>query len=192
VSAPATAARRLGREFFARPALEVAPDLIGCTLLFDGVGGTIVETEAYDESEPACHAYVGRTARTAVLFGPPAHAYVYLSYGIHQLFNFVCDAEGHGAAVLVRAIEPHEGVHEMWARRPAARERGGLCSGPGKLAQALAIGPEHNGRSVLAPPFEVLARTGQPPAIVAGPRIGITKAAELPWRFLAAGNPYTS
>ena len=175
--------------FYARPVLEVAPALVGCTLTHAGVTGVIVETEAYHQSEPACHAYVGVTARTHVLFGPPGVAYVYRSYGIHALFNAVCEPEGVGAAVLVRALEPLRGIDTMRARRGLTRPEQ-LCSGPGKLTQALAIELGLNGSDLVAGPVTLGLR---PPGwedveIVAGPRIGITKAPELPWRFCALGS----
>ena len=173
----------MNRAFYARPVLEVAPDLLGCILRHGGAAGRIVETEAYHASEPACHAHVGLTARTRVLFGPPGHAYVYRSYGIHALLNPVCEPEGVGAAVLIRALEPVEGIELMIARRGVERLED-LCSGPGKLTQALAIGLELNG-TPLGDPIEILPppRGAAPPARVSGHRIGITKAAELAWRF---------
>jgi DNA-3-methyladenine glycosylase len=175
--------------FYARPVLEVAPDLVGCTLTHAGVTGVIVETEAYHQSEPACHAYVGVTPRTQVLFGRPGLAYVYRSYGIHALFNAVCEPQGVGAAVLVRALEPLRGVETMRARRGVARLEQ-LCSGPGKLTQALGIELDLNGSDLVTGPVTVGPR---PPGwedvrIVAGRRIGITKAPELPWRFCALGS----
>jgi DNA-3-methyladenine glycosylase len=180
-----------GADFFARPVVEVARDLVGCTLAHGPTAGVIVETEAYHDSEPACHAYVGVTPRTATLFGPPAIAYVYRSYGIHALFNAVCEEEGVGAAVLVRALEPVEGLDLMRARRGLEREEA-LCSGPGKLAQALGIGLELNGTSLVDGPIRILPRAGGAPALVEGPRIGITRAVELPWRFCAQGSPHVS
>jgi DNA-3-methyladenine glycosylase len=166
----------------------VARDLVGCRLLFDGCGGTIVETESYERDDPACHAYVGLTERTRVLFGPPGRAYVYLSYGIHSLLNFVAEAEGEAAAVLIRALEPTAGLERMRARR-GARPDTDLCSGPGKLTEALGIGLELNDADLLGAPFELTAPApGSRPEVVAGPRIGITKAVERPWRFCAAGN----
>jgi len=175
--------------FYARPVLEVAPDLVGCTLTHAGVTGVIVETEAYHQSEPACHAYVGVTARTHILFGPPGVAYVYRSYGIHALFNTVCEPEGVGAAVLIRALEPLRGIETMRTRRGVGR-LDQLCSGPGKLTQALDIELGLNGSDLVAGPVSLGAR---PPGwadvrVVAGPRIGITKAPELPWRFCALGS----
>ena len=175
--------------FYARPVLEVAPALVGCTLTHAGVTGVIVETEAYHQSEPACHAYVGVTPRTHVLFGPPGVAYVYRSYGIHALFNAVCEPEGVGAAVLVRALEPLRGIDTMRARRGLTRPEQ-LCSGPGKLTQALAIELGLNGSDLVAGPVTLgpRPRGWENVEIVAGPRIGITKAPELPWRFCALGS----
>jgi DNA-3-methyladenine glycosylase len=183
----------LDRGFYDRPVLEVARDLVGCTVRHGATAGVIVETEAYHHSEPACHAYVGLTPRTATLYGPPGVAYVYRSYGIHALLNAVCEPEGEGAAVLIRALEPLDGIDEMRRRRGVQR-LGELCSGPGKLTQALGIGLDLNATSLLAGPIRfgppVAAR---PPIEVAvGPRIGITKAAELPWRFCALGSRHVS
>ncbi len=178
----------LAREFYARPVVEVARDLVGCTLSHGRGAGVIVETEAYHESEPACHAFVGVTPRTRVLFGRPGTAYVYRSYGIHALFNAVCEPEGVGAAVLIRALEPIAGLDAMRGRRGLhAVEQ--LCSGPGKLTQALAIELEHNDTDLLDGPIRLGPR---PPGwedveLVAGARVGITKAAELEWRFCATG-----
>jgi DNA-3-methyladenine glycosylase len=177
--------------FFARPVLEVAPDLVGCTVRHGATAGVIVETEAYHESEPACHAYVGLTARTAPLFGPPGRAYVYRSYGIHALLNAVCDREGVGAAVLIRALEPVAGLELMRARRGTDRDED-LCSGPGRLTQALAIEVDLNGSSLLDGPVGIQARSGPAPEVSVGRRIGITKAAELPWRFCARGSRHVS
>jgi DNA-3-methyladenine glycosylase len=182
------------QRFFARSVHEVARDLIGCGLRFDGVGGVIVETESYERDDPACHAHVGLTDRTAPLFGPPGHAYVYLSYGIHSCLNFVCEPEGSAAAVLIRALEPRWGVERMVARRGRADERE-LCSGPGKLTEALGIGLETNRASLMVPPFELRERdpgSGRVVEVVTGPRIGISKATELPWRFCAAESRYLS
>ncbi len=184
---------RLGADFFERSVHEVAHDLIGCALRYDGVGGVIVETESYERDDPACHAHAGLTKRTAPLFGPAAHAYVYLSYGIHSCLNFVCEPAGSAAAVLIRALEPRWGVDRMVARR--GRERlGELCSGPGKLTQALGIGLENDGAPLTRDPFEVLPREAEAAEIViaTGPRIGITKATERPWRFCAVDSPYLS
>ena len=170
---------------------DVARDLIGCRLFFDGVGGTIVETESYERDDPACHAYVGLTDRTEVLFGPPGRAYVYLSYGIHSLLNFVAEPEGEAAAVLIRALQPTAGLEEMRERR-GERPDGELCSGPGKLTEALGIGLERNGADLGRDPFRLLGPEGTPPAVLTGPRIGITKAVERPWRFSAAGSRFVS
>jgi DNA-3-methyladenine glycosylase len=174
--------------FYARPVVEVARALVGCVVRHDGCAGAIVETEAYHESEPACHAYVGLTARTHVLFGPPGRAYVYRSYGIHALLNAVCEDEGVGAAVLIRALEPLEGIDRMRERRGLER-REDLCSGPGKLTQALGIELDLNGTDLAGGPITIEPPpAGWPPIeLIEGPRIGITKAAELPWRFCAAG-----
>jgi DNA-3-methyladenine glycosylase len=181
---------RLGREFFARSVHEVAPDLIGVTLLVDGVGGPIVEVEAYDQEDPASHAFRGPTLRNAVMFGPAGYAYVYRSYGIHWCLNFVCDTPGRAEAVLVRALLPEHGLDVMRARRGVEAERS-LCSGPGKLCQALAIAREHDGLPLDEAPFELRARSETPP-IAIGPRIGITRAAELPWRYGLDGSPFLS
>jgi DNA-3-methyladenine glycosylase len=179
--------------FFDRSVHEVARDLVGCSLTFAGVGGVVVETESYEADDPACHAFGGRTARNEVLFGPPGFAYVYFSYGIHNLLNAVAEPEGRAAAVLIRALEPTQGLDAM-RRRRGRSEPAELCSGPGKLTQALGIGLDVNGSSLLAPPFELRARdeswTGV--EIIAGRRIGITKAAELEWRFCAAGSRFLS
>jgi DNA-3-methyladenine glycosylase len=169
--------------------LEVAPDLLGCIVEFEGCAGRIVETEAYHHTEPACHAYVGLTARTSVLYGAPGTAYVYRSYGIHALFNAVTEAEGVGAAVLIRALEPLEGLDLMRERRGVPRTED-LCNGPGKLTQALDIELVLNGSDLLGGPIAIEPpRPGwESPELLVGPRIGITKAAELPWRFCAAGS----
>jgi len=184
---------RLGEQFFARSVHEVAPDLVGCTLLFGGCGGVIVETESYERDDPACHAYVGKTARNEVLFGPPGRAYVYLSYGIHSLLNAVAEPDGDAAAVLIRALEPSVGIEQM-RRRRRREDPEELCSGPGKLTDALGVGLGDNGASLAEPPFEILPRSGEwgQVAIAAGPRIGISKAMENPWRFYAAGNRFVS
>jgi DNA-3-methyladenine glycosylase len=181
---------RLRRDFFARSVHEVAPELIGATLLLDGVGGVIVEVEAYDQEDPASHGFRGPTPRTAAMFGPPGHAYVYRSYGIHWCLNFVCDVEGRAEAALVRALQPTHGLDAMRERRGVDAERA-LCSGPGKLCQALAITGEHDGCALDVPPFELHAREEEP-AIAVGPRIGITRAAELPWRYALAGSRFLS
>ena len=187
------ASRRLEADFFARSVHDVARDLIGCSLLFDGAGGVIVECESYERDDPACHAYVGLTARTEPLFGPPGRAYVYLSYGIHPLLNFVCEPEGRAAAVLIRALEPRWGMEEMSRRRGRDGARD-LCSGPGKLTEALGIGLEMDRASLTKPPFELRGRDDgwRDVAVATGPRIGISRAAELPWRFCAAGSEYLS
>jgi DNA-3-methyladenine glycosylase len=212
---------RLAADFYARPVLEVARDLIGCIVEHRGVSGRIVETEAYHESEPACHAFVGITPRTRPLFGEPGVAYVYRSYGIHALLNAVCEPAGVGAAVLIRALEPLDGVEEMRLRRshgrprdrPPLRDRD-LCSGPGKLTQALGVELSENATSLLDGPIGIQSRQddleglegpaqqeagreaiGIPasePVVVVGARVGITKAVDLHWRFCAAGNPYVS
>lgn len=180
-------------EFFERPPREVARDLIGCELTHDGVGGTIVETEAYEQGEPACHAFAGRTRRTEVLFGPPGRAYVYLCYGIHRMFNVVTERDGVAAAVLIRALVPERGREEMVSRR-GARPSGQLCSGPGRLCEALGIELEQTRSPVLEAPFAIAGRdpAAPEPQIIAGPRIGVAKAAELPWRYCMAGSPFLS
>jgi DNA-3-methyladenine glycosylase len=188
----------LGAAFYDRPVLEVARELIGCTVEHRGAGGVIVETEAYHESEPACHAYAGLTPRTRTLFGGPGRAYVYRSYGIHSLLNAVCEPEGVGAAVLIRALAPLAGKEQMQARRGvllgrAAREHE-LCSGPGRLTQALGITLEQNGGDLSAGPILIGPRVPEwaSPEIAEGTRIGITKAVDLRWRFCAAGNRHVS
>jgi DNA-3-methyladenine glycosylase len=184
------AGKRLTREFFARSVHEVAPELIGATLLVDGVGGRIVEVEAYDQDDPASHGFRGRTARTASMFGPPGHVYVYRSYGVHWCLNLVCAEEGRAEAALVRALEPTQGLEAMRERRAVGPERA-LCSGPGKLCQALGISRAHDGLPLDEQPFELLAREDEPPLAV-GTRIGITRAVEQPWRFGLAGSPFLS
>ncbi len=183
----------LDRAFYDRPVLEVARDLVGCTVRHGATAGVIVETEAYHHTEAACHAYVGLTARTSTLYGPPGVAYVYRSYGIHALLNAVCEPEDVGAAVLVRALEPVDGIEEMRARRGLQRLEE-LCSGPGKLTQALDIDLELNTTSLIDGPTRFGPPVaGRPPvAVVAGPRIGITKAVDLPWRFCALGSRHVS
>jgi DNA-3-methyladenine glycosylase len=181
-------------DFYARPVLEVARELLGCVVVHDGAAGVIVETEAYHEREPACHAFVGLTPRTRTLFGSPGRAYVYRSYGIHALLNAVCEAPGVGAAVLVRALEPLEGVEAMHSRRGVERVQE-LCSGPGKLTQALGVRLSHNDCDLSTGPVQIHPRQEsrwRDPPIEVGQRIGITKAAELPWRFCVAGNPHVS
>ena len=182
--------RRITRAFFDRSVHEVAPALIGATLLVDGVGGIIVEVEAYHHTEPAAHSYGGETERNGVMFGPPGYAYVYRSYGIHWCVNFVCEAKGSASAVLIRALEPTTGVELMRKRRGQTDLRQ-LCSGPGKLCQALGITHEHNGLPLDRAPFELRAPL-TPVTVVTGVRIGITKAAELPWRYGLAGSPFLS
>jgi DNA-3-methyladenine glycosylase len=184
------AGERLTREFFARSVHEVAPELVGATLLFDGIGGTIVEVEAYDQDDPASHSFRGRTARTSSMFGPSGHAYVYRSYGVHWCLNLVCGTEGRAEAALVRALEPTHGLAEMRARRCVESERA-LCSGPGKLCQALGITRAQDGLALDEPPFELFAPDSGPPLAV-GPRIGITRAVEQPWRYGLAGSPFLS
>jgi len=169
---------------------DVAAALIGAILLVDGVGGRIVETEAYDHADPASHSFSGPTPRNEAMFGPPGRAYVYRSYGIHWCLNFVCREAGHGAGVLIRAIEPLQGLDIMRARRGVENPRL-LCSGPGRVGQALGITRELNGKRLDRPPFKVLARVG-PTAVVAGPRIGISKAVEVHWRFGLAGSRFVS
>jgi DNA-3-methyladenine glycosylase len=187
-----TTTRRLSTEFFERSVHAVARDLIGCTVTHGETAGVIVETESYHADDPACHAFGGPTPRSSVLFGPPAHAYVYLSYGIHSLLNFVAEPDGDAAAVLIRALEPVAGIDTMRERRGIERLED-LCSGPGKLTEALAIGLDLNGVSLAEGPIEVLGRApGWDPAVVTAPRIGITKAVEHPWRFCAAGSPFVS
>ena len=185
-------AERLGRDFFERSVHEVARDLVGCRLFYGESGGTIVETESYERDDPACHAYVGLTERTEVLFGPPGRAYVYLSYGIHSLLNAVAEPEGEAAAVLIRALRPTEGIDSMRERRGGRPDRD-LCSGPGKLTEALGIGLSENGADLAAHPFLLLPPDDEwAGEVVTGPRIGIAKAVERPWRFCAAGSPYVS
>jgi DNA-3-methyladenine glycosylase len=183
----------VNREFFDRSVHEVARDLIGCRLAVGETAGVIVETEAYEASDPACHAYIGRTARNEVLFGAPGHAYVYLSYGIHSLLNFVTEPEGTASAVLIRALEPTDGIELMRQRRGQERIEA-LCSGPGKLTEALGIDLSINGADLFQPPFELGEPTGEWGAVdvVTGPRIGITKAAGLPWRYCVSGSRYVS
>lgn len=172
---------------------EVARRLIGVTLLVDGVGGRIVETEAYDSTEPAAHSFGGPRPRNAALFGPPGHAYVYRSYGIHWCLNFVCRESGHGAGVLIRALEPTHGVARMRKRRGLEDLRL-LCAGPGRVGQALGVDGSLNGMALDAPPFALLARPDEHPPlkVEVGPRIGISKAIELPWRFGEKGSRYLS
>ncbi|HEX6781356.1 MAG TPA: DNA-3-methyladenine glycosylase [Solirubrobacterales bacterium] len=184
--------KRLAADFFNRSVHDVARELVGCTLLYEGRGGIVVETESYDADDPACHAYVGLTERTRVLFGPPGRAYVYLSYGIHSLLNAVAEPEGEAAAVLIRALEPTHGVEEMRERRGGDKPDTELCSGPGKLTEALGIDLGDNERDLSRDPFLIAPPEGGPTEVVTGPRIGITKAVERPWRFCAGGNPHVS
>lgn len=168
----------------------MAPELIGATLLVGGVGGTIVEVEAYDSEDPAAHGFRGRTPRNASMFGPPGRAYVYRSYGVHWCLNVVCEEEGSAAAVLIRALVPTHGIDVMRERRGLDDLRL-LCSGPGRLCQALAVTREHDGLPLDEPPFELRAREA-PADVVSAPRIGISVATELPWRYVAAGSRYLS
>jgi len=190
--------KALPADFYERPVLEVARELIGCTLAHDGAAGVIVETEAYHESEPACHAFVGLTPRTRTLLGPPGRAYVYRSYGIHALFNAVCEPDGVGAAVLIRALDPLAGVDSMRSRRArtvaAPPREVDLCSGPGKLTQALGITLAHNDGSLCGGPVLIGERPEgrRAPELIAARRIGISRAVELPWRFCAAGSRHLS
>jgi DNA-3-methyladenine glycosylase len=189
---PSSPSDQLGRMFFDRSVHEVARDLIGCTVAHGETAGVIVETESYHADDEACHAYAGLTARNEVLFGPPAHAYVYLSYGIHSLLNFVAEPDGEAAAVLIRALEPVEGIDVMRGRRGVARIED-LCSGPGKLTQALGVGLDLNGVPLAEGPIRVLGRAnGSDLRIVSSERVGITKATELPWRFSAAESRFVS
>jgi len=193
VIAAGAGASALKRGFYDRPVLEVARELVGCVVSYDGCAGVIVECEAYHDSEPACHAYVGLTPRTRTLFGPPGRAYVYRSYGIHALLNAVCEPEGAGAAVLIRALEPVAGIDRMIARRGMEQPES-LCSGPGKLTQALGIGLEHNGLDLTRGPIVLHSRPAgwREVRVSIDRRIGITKAADLPWRFSAAGSRFVS
>jgi len=190
-SPPSSATTRaLPRDFFARSVHDVAPGLIGATLLFDGVGGRIVEVEAYDQEDPASHGYRGRTERNAAMFGPPGHAYVYRSYGIHWCLNLVCEGEGTASAVLMRALEPTYGLDLMHERRGLDDPRL-LCGGPGRLCQALGITRDHDGLPLDEPPFEIRPRE-EAVDVAAGPRVGITRAADRPWRYVEAGSRFLS
>ncbi|MBX9827516.1 MAG: DNA-3-methyladenine glycosylase [Xanthobacteraceae bacterium] len=184
------AARKIRRPFFSRSVHHVAPDLIGATLLIGGVGGRIVEVEAYHHTDPAAHSFNGQTPRNAVMFGPPGYAYVYRSYGIHWCLNFVCEPAGSASAVLIRAVEPVEGLAKMRRRRGLSDERL-LCSGPGRLAEAMSVTMAHNGLALDKLPFELYARDAEP-EIATGIRIGITKAADLPWRYGLKGSKFLS
>ncbi|MBI5260323.1 MAG: DNA-3-methyladenine glycosylase [Bradyrhizobium sp.] len=180
----------LRRAFFARSVHDVAPDLIGATLLVNGVGGIIVEVEAYHHTDPAAHSFRGPTSRNRVMFGPPGFAYVYRSYGIHWCVNFVCEEEGSASAILIRALEPTHGIATM-RRRRHLNDVHALCSGPGKLTEAIGVAVAHNGLPLDREPFSLHARTG-PVEVVAGVRIGITKAVELPWRYGLKGSKFLS
>jgi DNA-3-methyladenine glycosylase len=183
-------AAKLGRDFFDRSVHTVAPELIGATLLVGGAGGIIVEVEAYHHTDPAAHSYRGPTPRNGVMFGPPGFLYVYRSYGIHWCANVVCEGEGSASAVLIRALEPTQGLAAM-RRRRGLDEMRLLCSGPGRLCEALGITVAHNGAALDRPPFALFAREAAPP-IAVGPRIGITKAAEVPWRYGLKGSKFLS
>lgn len=193
-AAPRLPAAKLGRplkrSFFDRPVLEVAPDLIGATLLVNGVGGIIVEVEAYHQSEPAAHSYRGPTPRNMVMFGPPGFTYVYRSYGIHWCVNFVCEKAGSASAVLIRALEPTHGLAMMRKRRGVDDERA-LCSGPGKLCEALGVTVKESALPLDQPPYALHARTGKVD-VVSGVRIGLTKAIDLPWRYGLKGSRFVS
>ncbi len=183
--------RGVKRSFFARDVHEVARDLIGAELYVDGVGGIIVEVEAYAPGDEASHGFRGETARNASMFGLPGHAYVYRSYGIHWCLNLVCEGEGTASAILLRALEPTTGVPEMQARRGARAEPRLLCAGPGRLCQALGVTGEHDGLPLDHSPFRLEPRRSDV-EIATGPRIGITRAATRPWRYGLAGSPYLS
>jgi len=182
--------RRIRRSFFGRSVHEVAPDLIGAVLLVSGIGGRIVEVEAYHHTDPAAHSFRGQTARNAVMFGPPGYVYVYRSYGIHWCLNFVCEPKGSASAVLIRALEPQAGLATMRRRRGMSDERL-LCAGPGRLCEALGVTAAHNGMALDQPPFAIFA---QPQAVnvVSGPRIGLTKAVDKSWRYGLKGSPFLS
>jgi DNA-3-methyladenine glycosylase len=178
------------RHFFARSVHAVAPDLIGAWFGFDGAGGRIVEVEAYHHTDPAAHSYGGRTERNAIMFGPPGFAYVYRSYGIHWCVNFVCEPKGSASALLIRAIEPLTGLAKM-RRRRGTKDLRLLCAGPGRLCEALGITHAHIGLALDAPPFE-LRRPDAPAEVVVGPRIGLTKAVDQPWRYGLKGSRFLS
>ena len=182
--------KRLDKRFFARSVHKVAPDLIGATLLFEGAGGVIVEVEAYHHTDPAAHSFRGPTPRNLVMFGPPGFLYVYRSYGIHWCMNVVCEKAGSASAVLIRALEPTHGLATMRRRRSVQAERA-LCSGPGKLTEALGVTHAHNGLALDAPPFAIFARKGDA-EVVTGVRIGLTKAVDLPWRYGLKGSKFLS
>ncbi len=181
---------RLSREFFDRSVHAVAPDLIGATFLFDGVGGIIIEVEAYHQTDPAAHSFNGRTERNAIMFGPPGFAYVYRSYGIHWCVNFVCEPERSASAILIRALEPTHGIARMRRRRGITDERL-LCAGPGRLCQALGITHAQNGQRLDRAPFELRAPEIRP-EVTRGSRIGISKAVDLPWRYGVKGSKFLS
>lgn len=184
---------RLDAGFFTRPALEVAPALLGCLLLVDGAGGEIVETEAYHQDDPASHSHRGPRGRAVVMFGPPGTVYVYRSYGLHWCMNLVCAEEGRGEAVLLRAIRPTHGLERMRARRGEDVPERLLCAGPGRLTQALGVDATLNGASAVDPGARVVIEAATAPVpVVAGPRIGISTSVEEPWRFGVAGSPYLS
>jgi DNA-3-methyladenine glycosylase len=187
---PPALGKPLKRAFFDRSVHEVAPDLIGTTMLFNGIGGLIVEVEAYHHTDPAAHSFRGPTPRNRIMFGPPGFTYVYRSYGIHWCVNFVCEKEGSASAVLIRALQPTHGIGAMRLRRGLEDERS-LCSGPGKLCQALGITIKHSELPLDAAPFALHARVGKVD-VVAGVRIGITKAADLPWRYGLKGSRFLS
>ena len=189
-ASPPRLGKALKRAFFGRSVHEVAPDLIGATMLVNGVGGLIVEVEAYHHTEPAAHSYNGPTPRNQIMFGPPGFAYVYRSYGIHWCVNFVCEEEGSASAVLIRALEPTHGLAAM-RRRRHLQEVHSLCSGPGKLTEALGITIAQNALPLDRPPIALHARTEEV-EVVAGIRIGITKAVELPWRYGVKGSKFLS
>ena len=182
--------KRLSRAFFSRSVHEVAPDLIGATMLFAGAGGRIVEVEAYHHTDPAAHSFRGPTERNAIMFGPPGYAYVYRSYGLHWCLNFVCEPKASASAVLIRAIEPTVGLAAMRRRRGVTDDRL-LCAGPGRVCEALGVTHRHNGLPLDRPPFELRARWDVPEVVV-GPRIGITKAVEHPWRYGLKGSRFLS
>jgi DNA-3-methyladenine glycosylase len=182
--------KRLSHEYFARSASELAPELLGATLLVNGVGGVLVELEIYNQSDPASHSYRGRTERNASMFGPPGHAYVYRSYGVHWCLNIVCSPPGEASALLVRALEPTHGLEQMMERRRSSDPRQ-LCSGPGKVCQALAVAGDYDGLPLDTQPFEVRARQLEP-EIVRCRRIGITRARERPWRLCVVGSLFLS
>src|ERR1700716_587635 len=190
VAKPPRLGKPINRRFFDRSVHEVAPDLIGATLLVNGAGGIIVEVEAYHHTDPAAHSFRGPTLRNKVMFGPPGFAYVYRSYGIHWCVNFVCESEGSASAVLIRALQPTHGIAAMRRRRALHDERS-LCSGPGKLTEALGITDAHNGLALDAPPIALHARAGKAD-VVSGVRIGITRAVELPWRYGLKGSRFLS